>query len=76
MELKLIESSTTPHSGYGAGSGEIIREEYECPCGNGKVIYEKEAIPGFRDADVYCTCKECYEKHEFSRGTAQAKKVI
>jgi hypothetical protein len=43
MELKLIESSTTPHSGYGAGSGEIIREEYECPCGNGKVIYEKRS---------------------------------
>jgi len=32
MNLKLLEESVTGHSGYGAGPGEVIREEYECPC--------------------------------------------
>jgi hypothetical protein len=31
MELQLIESKTSHHPGYGAGSGEVIREEYKCP---------------------------------------------
>ncbi|MBP1907655.1 hypothetical protein J2Z32_004335 [Paenibacillus turicensis] len=65
VELKLIERSVTPHDGYGAGEGEIIREEYECPCGKGKVIYEKDAIPGFRDSSTWCTCSECKEKYDF-----------
>ncbi|AST93584.1 hypothetical protein BC6307_21090 [Sutcliffiella cohnii] len=70
MELKLIDSNTTPHAGYGAGSGEVIKEEYQCPCGHAKVIYEKDAIPGFRDSDIWCTCKECNDKYEFRRGVA------
>jgi hypothetical protein len=76
LELKLIDSKSTPHSGYGAGSGEVIKEEYQCPCGNSKVIYEKDDIPGFRDKSIWCTCKECNEKYEFGRGTAKEKSNV
>jgi hypothetical protein len=74
MKLQEVDSSTSYHSGYGAGSGEVIREEYKCPCGNGKVIFEKDDIPGFKETDISCTCKECDEKFEFGRGTAKEKK--
>lgn len=73
MNLKLIDSSTEFHPGYGAGFGEVIREEYECPCGKGTVVYEKDDIPGFRDKSNYCNCKECNGKYTFSRGTATEK---
>ena len=76
MNLKLVNSTTTPSAGYGAGSGEIIREEYECPCGSGEVIYEKDDIPGFRDRSIWCTCKDCIEKYEFGRGTAKEKSNV
>lgn len=74
MELHLVDSSTTHHAGYGAGSGYLICEEYKCPCGNGEVIYEKDDIPGFRESDIYCTCKKCDGKYTFGRGTAKEKK--
>lgn len=73
MQLKELKSSTVPHQGYGAGSGEVINEEYECPCGKGKVFYEKDAIPGFRDSSIYTNCKECNDKYDFGRGTATLK---
>ena len=73
MELKLLDRSSTYSEGYGAGSGEIIREEYACPCGKSIVLYEKDDIPGFRDKSVSCGCKECSEKYDFGRGTATEK---
>lgn len=73
MQLKMLDSSVSPSEGYGAGPGEIIREEYECPCGNGKVIYEKDDIPGFKDKSTTCWCEECEGKYKFSRGTATEK---
>lgn len=73
MNLKLIEKNVTSHSGYGAGSGQEIREEYECPCGKGKVIYEKDDIPGFRESNTQTTCIECDELYNFSRGFAIKK---
>lgn len=73
MDLKLISEDVSYHPGYGAGPGEVIREEYECPCGNGKVIYEKDAIPGFRSSDTWITCKVCDEKYTFGRGIATLK---
>ncbi|CAH0207935.1 MULTISPECIES: hypothetical protein [Peribacillus] len=76
MNLKLVDESRTYSQGYGAGSGEVIREEYNCPCGNGMVIYEKDDIPGFKETDISCDCKDCNEKYEFGRGTAKEKKVI
>lgn len=73
MKLKLIDRGGYPHGGYGAGSGEIITEEYECPCGKGVVKYEKDDTPGFREKSVDCYCKDCDEKYDFSRGIAKEK---
>ncbi|AHN24223.1 hypothetical protein [Lysinibacillus varians] len=73
MKLKQLEESTHQSSGYGAGSGEVINETYECPCGNGKVFYEKDDIPGFRSSDIWSNCKECDEKYTFGRGIATEK---
>ncbi|WP_251028655.1 hypothetical protein [Bacillus sp. ISL-18] len=75
MEIKLKElsGSSNHHQGYGAGSGSIIKKEYECPCGKGKVFYEKDDIPGFRESDIWTDCKECDEKYKFIRGTAILK---
>lgn len=73
MNLKLIDSKSYASAGYGAGSGEVIKEEYKCPCGKGKVFYEKDDIPGFRDTDIYTNCAECAEKYDFGRGTATEK---
>ncbi|MCM2532186.1 hypothetical protein NDK43_06960 [Neobacillus pocheonensis] len=75
MKLELVGRSRTSHSGYGAGSGEVIREEYKCPCGNGEVVYEKDDIPGFKETDISCYCKECDDKYEFGRGTAKEKVI-
>lgn len=71
MELKYIGSNSSYHSGYGAGSGSVDRTEYECPCGKGKVIYEKDNIPGFRDSMTFSDCTECNSKYHFSRGEAE-----
>lgn len=73
MELKLIDRSVTSHPGYGAGSGEVIREEFECPCGKGRVIYEKDDIPGFKDKSTFCDCGDCSVKYDLGRGTASEK---
>ncbi len=73
MNLTLIDQNISNSGGYGAGSGQIIREEYECPCGKGKVVYQKDDIPGFRDKDIDCYCEECNKKYKFGRGTASEK---
>jgi hypothetical protein len=73
MQLKELKSSSNYHRGYGAGSGEVINEEYECPCGKGKVFYEKDNIPGFRDSNIHTNCNECNDKYNFGRGTATLK---
>lgn len=73
MNLKLIENHETPHAGYGAGGGRIILEKYECPCGKGIVTYEKDDIPGFRESDIYCDCKDCSDNYSFARGIAKNK---
>lgn len=63
MRTKLIDSSIMDSPGYGAGSGNTERYEYECPCGKGKIIEEHDNIPGFRDHDVYISCEECRKKY-------------
>lgn len=73
INLKLIEEDIQESSGFGAGSGYIIKNQYECPCGSGVVNYEKDDIPGFRDKTIHCTCADCDEKYNFSRGSAIEK---
>lgn len=63
-ELKFIEDSSIYSEGYGAGEGTIDRTEYECPCGKGRVIYEKDNIPGFRESIILIYCDNCHEKYE------------
>ena len=62
MKTKLINSIINDHQGYSAGSGDTERYEYECPCGNGKIIEEHDNIPGCRDRTVYFNCNECRNK--------------
>lgn len=59
MDKKIIYESENEHPGYGAGSGTTELYEYECPCGNGRIIEEHDNIPGFREHDVYISCKRC-----------------
>lgn len=73
MNLKKLEDTSYQSVGYGAGSGQVINEVYECPCGKGKVYYEKDDIPGFKSTDISSDCKECSEKFDFGRGTAKVK---
>lgn len=64
MRTKQIYSSKEGHIGYGAGSGDTERYEYECPCGKGQIVEEHDNIPGFRDHDVYLSCDDCKQKYE------------
>ena len=64
MRSKKISGSVENHAGYGAGSGDCERYEYECPCGKGKIIEEHDNIPGFREHDVWIECPVCSEKYQ------------
>lgn len=37
---------------------------YKCPCGQGRVVDDKDATPGFRSHDIFIECAECREKYE------------
>lgn len=65
MRKKLIYSRVEPNSGYGGGSTE--RYEYECPCGNGKIIEEHDNIPGYREHNVFIQCEKCKQKYDIDR---------
>jgi hypothetical protein len=67
MELRLIERKISS-VGYGNHHGKTINMIYECPCGKGTVTYEIDDIPGFKNWDIYCECKDCNEKYAFKRG--------
>lgn len=73
ISLPVIDWMKASYPSYGAGNGTVIKDTYECPCGKGKVYYEKNNILGIRDREAYTDCKECQGKYEFSRG--YAKKV-
>lgn len=47
------------HPGYGAGAGSTHRTVEDCPCGDGRVVHEKDDIPGFRSNDTYFECSTC-----------------
>ncbi len=40
--------------------------EYECPCGKGKVVYEK--VAGFGDTYAYIACEECKKQYNIVTG--------
>lgn len=61
--MKLINRTSTPDPGQGAGSGMVDTEVYECPCGKGTVTVTHDRIPGFRDSDIFIDCDECREKY-------------
>jgi hypothetical protein len=63
MNLKLKSRSSEPHEGYGAGSGTIDTDVYECPCGKGEVVVTHDRIPGFRESDVMIMCDDCSKKY-------------
>lgn len=63
MDLKLKSRRSEPHEGYGAGSGTIDTETYECPCSKGEVIVTHDRIPGFRESDVMIMCDDCRKKY-------------
>ena len=64
MRTKLISSDCGYHAGWGAGSGDVERYEYECPCGKGCIVEEHDNVPGFRDHAVYLDCAECRMKYK------------
>lgn len=66
MRTKNISSIKESSPGYGAGAGDTERYEYECPCGNGKIIEEHDNIPGFREHNVYISCDICNQAYELN----------
>lgn len=57
-------SSEDAHAGYGEGSGDTERYEYECMCGQGKVVEVHDNIPGHREHDVFISCDKCKEEYD------------
>lgn len=55
MRTNLINSSEDDYS---------ERYEYECPCGNGKIVEDYDNTPGFRSHDVRILCNECKNKYK------------
>lgn len=68
---KLIKTESENHSGYGAGTGSIDTTTYECPCGKGTYIIEKDNIPGFREKSYSLNCKQCLSKYNFDSITGE-----
>ena len=52
MRTEVVYSSAKFHPGYGAGSGDTERIEYKCLCRKGKIIEDRDNIPGFRDWEL------------------------
>lgn len=62
---KAIKRESQHHMGYGAGGGSVDITTFECPCGKGIYIIEKDNIPGFRETSYFLNCPECLEKYNF-----------
>jgi len=63
MRTKLVKKMIDEHPGFGAGSGDTEWYQYECMCGQGKIIEEHDNIPGFRDHTVRLLCDYCNEQY-------------
>lgn len=40
---------------------------YECPCGKGYVVDDKDATIGFRSRDIYIVCEACEAKYKITK---------
>ncbi len=74
MLLKQIGNSEFSDVGDGPRSGHVTEKVYECPCGKGKVFYERDDIPGFKGTYITCSCGECDKKYTFGRGGTVVEK--
>lgn len=54
-----VGGTTSDSDGFGAGSGTVERYEYRCMCSGGRIVEERDNIPGFRDHDVWLECDRC-----------------
>lgn len=63
-----ISSHREDVGGYGAGSGNVERFEYRCPCGDGRVVEEHDNIPGFREHSHWIECEQCRTEWRFLEG--------
>jgi hypothetical protein len=52
-------------------------EYYECPCGNGRIVDDKDETPGFRSHDINIYCDECKQdyKIDLSNGFSNWKVI-
>ncbi|UUM12473.1 hypothetical protein NQU17_02600 [Clostridiaceae bacterium HFYG-1003] len=63
-ELKFIEEASCKTFAPGVGEGRIYTTEYECPCGKGRVVYEDDQTPGYKESAILIYCATCREKYE------------
>lgn len=67
MKLERLGIMSAPHPGFGSGEGTFNETEYKCICGQGKVIYYFDDIPGFKNRDIVIECDECKLKYDAKR---------
>lgn len=63
-----ISSARQEVQGYGAGSGNVERFEYLCPCGDGIIVEEHDNIPGFREHSHFIECEKCRDEWRLVKG--------
>lgn len=68
MRTVRIGADDYDHAGWGAGTGDVDRYEYLCPCGTGKIIEEHDNVPGFREHDHWFACDTCRAQWRFVEG--------
>ncbi|MCL1632801.1 hypothetical protein M3N64_12805 [Sporolactobacillus sp. CPB3-1] len=74
MQLKVINEESHVVGAAGGNWGDTTNIVYECPCGKGKVYYEHDDIPGYRNRNISCDCDDCNQKYDFGKGMATPKK--
>ena len=50
------------------------RTEYLCPCGQGKIVYEK--VVGFNDRYVYIECEKCKNEYYVKTGCGNLWELV
>lgn len=68
IRTELTDWSRSSHPGWGAGSGDVERYEFRCPCGAGTIDEEHDNVPGFREHELTIMCNPCGAEWEFVPG--------